>query len=180
MSVSAPDILATPHSPKGDHPVTTINMRVFHTNNFRDAHFDPPGTHPVTEVFRYTVDPTEFPHSGVDVSGFDATTDDQLDVYLLDHAFMLFNVGDDPMFVDPPDQRALDYRAPKNRSLSIGDVVAIHDRFYQCSARSGWVLLDERPVVKPDEHEPTSTPYVPAEDEPDPDAGLTADQEGIA
>lgn len=41
-----------------------------------------------------------------------------------DSVFMLLNIGDDPQY-GPPDPRAVEYRARGNRSLSIGDVIAL-------------------------------------------------------
>lgn len=40
----------------------------------------------------------------------------------MDVAYRLLNVGDDPDF-GTPDPQALDYRAARNRSLSVGDVL---------------------------------------------------------
>ena len=38
--------------------------------------------------------------------------------------YELLNIGDDPSF-GPPDPRAVEYRARRNRSLSVGDVIEI-------------------------------------------------------
>ena len=47
------------------------------------------------------------------------------DVFTLaEHAFMIFNVGDDPSFGEP-NPLAVEYRSRKNRSLSVGDVVLV-------------------------------------------------------
>jgi hypothetical protein len=46
--------------------------------------------------------------------------------------FDLFNIGDDPRF-GTPDPRALAYRARGNRSLSVGDVLALTD------SAGGWI-----------------------------------------
>jgi hypothetical protein len=135
----------------------TINVRVFHTNNFRDAHFDPPGTHPVTEVFRYTVEIDEL--AGFGLAGDLDDGDTSNDLCVCNHAWVLFNIGDDPdTYGQDPDARALDYRRRRNRSLSIGDVVAVEERYYQ-AASVGWEPLPDAPRVDPDGHEPTSTPY---------------------
>lgn len=48
--------------------------------------------------------------------------------------YRLFNVGDDP-HMGQPDERAIAYRHHRNRSLSIGDVIAIPgetDYWYAC------------------------------------------------
>jgi hypothetical protein len=42
----------------------------------------------------------------------------------LERVYHLLNVGDDPTF-GTPDPQALTYRAAKNRSLSVGDVVVL-------------------------------------------------------
>jgi hypothetical protein len=63
------------------------------------------------------------------------------DVDLVESAFQLCNVGDDPEFGDP-DQRAIRYRNRGNRSLSIGDIVAVDGRFYACQ-RIGWRRITE-------------------------------------
>ena len=59
--------------------------------------------------------------------------------------FELFNVGEDPAF-GPPHPRAVDYRRCGNRSLSVGDVVAVDGRFYAC-ASTGWAALKDRPLI---------------------------------
>lgn len=121
--------------------MTTI--RVFHNNDFRDgmvfgfqpAPYEVEGTelpaHTVTEVFSYTALPDD-PHP-------------------VQFAYTLTNVGEDPDFFDPPDPRAVQYRERANRSLSVGDVVAVHDdergtRWYAC-AHAGWDDLDQAPVI---------------------------------
>lgn len=117
-------------------------IRVFHNNFFRDGSvfgYQPEPyrvgdvkmpAHTVTEVYRYSS--SEFS-----------------DVEVLEAAFHLFNVGDDPAFVDRPDPRAVEYRDRGNRSLSKSDVVAIGDthnaRWYACA--SGWDRLDHPPVI---------------------------------
>ncbi len=59
--------------------------------------------------------------------------------------FELFNVGEDPAF-GPPHPRGVDYRRCGNRSLSVGDVVAVDGRFYAC-ASTGWAALKDRPLI---------------------------------
>jgi hypothetical protein len=54
-----------------------------------------------------------------------------------ERAFHLFNVGDDPDF-GTPDQRALAYRAARNRSLSTGDAVLI-----RIGQAQHWIALGE-------------------------------------
>ncbi|WP_370973915.1 hypothetical protein [Amycolatopsis sp. cg9] len=106
-------------------------VRVFHNNHAHDKFlrgYESGQT--VTEVFTYTTRPQGDTH----------------DHTLADEAFELFNIGDDPQF-GTPDPRALDYRARRNRSLSIGDVLGIDGRFYSCDA-SGWRELPEAPPVK--------------------------------
>lgn len=43
---------------------------------------------------------------------------------LCEALFELLNIGDDPQRVTAPDPRAVEYRARRNRSLSVGDVVS--------------------------------------------------------
>lgn len=119
-------------------------VRVFHNNNPRDGMvfgFQPATyqvgdtdqpAHTVTEVFSYTALP-EDPHP-------------------VQFAYDLCNVGDDPAFFDPPDPRAVEYRDRANRSLSVGDVVAVHDdegctRWYACPSL-GFDALDQAPVIE--------------------------------
>jgi hypothetical protein len=52
------------------------------------------------------------------------------------HAFRVFNVGDDPDF-GKPDPDAQRYRALGNRSLSKGDVVQVGPTWLACASR-GW------------------------------------------
>jgi hypothetical protein len=51
----------------------------------------------------------------------------------LDRAFRLLNVGHDPDF-GTPDERAVRYRRRRNRSLCVGDVVAVDDTHFVCKA----------------------------------------------
>jgi hypothetical protein len=60
--------------------------------------------------------------------------------------FRLFNVGDDPEF-GTPDPHAIEYRSRGNRSLSVGDVVAVGDRHFAC-ARISWDPIDP-PRIEP-------------------------------
>ena len=60
----------------------------------------------------------------------------QSDDETLEQAFFAFNVGDDPLFGEPL-AVAVEYRAKRNRSLSVGDVVAVDRRLYAC-ASFGW------------------------------------------
>ena len=59
--------------------------------------------------------------------------------------YRLLNIGDDPDF-GTPDPRALDYRARGNRSLSVGDLVAIDGDFHACAA-TGFVPVHHHPAV---------------------------------
>jgi hypothetical protein len=120
----------------------TTTVRVFHNNNPRDGMmlgFQPApymvgGTeqpaHTVTEVFSYPLLP-DAPHP-------------------VQFAYDLCNVGDDPDFFQPPDPRAVEYRDRANRSLSVGDMVAVHDehgtRWYAV-ADAGFDALDPAPVI---------------------------------
>lgn len=67
------------------------------------------------------------------------------DLAACENVFRLLNVGEDPEFGEP-DPAAIAYRARGNRSLSVGDLVSVGDRFYQCG-RFGWTQLDADPVV---------------------------------
>jgi len=62
---------------------------------------------------------------------------------LAEDAFRLFNVGDDPDF-GVPDQRALEYRARGNRSLSVGDVVQV-GATWLAVAGTGFGYLSDAP-----------------------------------
>jgi hypothetical protein len=60
--------------------------------------------------------------------------------------FRLLNIGDDPT-ISAPDPRAVRYRERHNRSLSVGDVVAVDNvTFYACTS-AGWRRLDRVPTV---------------------------------
>ena len=84
---------------------TLARVRVFHTNDFIDACLTGyRAEHTVTEVFAYDV---AAPHTEAEAHA------------LLEEAFHLFNVGDDPEF-GTPDERAVAYRQRRNRSLSNG------------------------------------------------------------
>src|SRR4051812_34243483 len=60
----------------------------------------------------------------------DTTTATVEDEAICEQVFRLLNVGDDPEFNAAIDPRATTYRAQGHRSLSVGDVVAIDDRWY--------------------------------------------------
>lgn len=61
-------------------------------------------------------------------------------VATLEDVYRLFNVGDDPEF-GVPDARALAYRARRNRSLSVGDVVYVGGEWHGC-ASFGWTRIN--------------------------------------
>lgn len=104
-------------------------IRVFHNTN-RAAMLDGYGPDDRTvEVFAY------------DEPAVTAGTTDEESAA---GVYELTNVGDDPSF-GTPDHRALEYRARRNRSLSVGDVIAINGRFYAC-ASSGWTPIS-RPLL---------------------------------
>lgn len=114
-----------------------MRVRIFHNNNPRDAWIDGyvAGRDTVTEVSAYDTQPR--------------------DPEPLSFAFELLNVGHDPDFGQPPDDRALVYRARRNRSLCVGDVIAITDtdhegggprwRFYAVSGQ-GFTAITE-PII---------------------------------
>jgi hypothetical protein len=79
----------------------------------------------------------------VEVTSYTEHGDD--DLALLEEAFRLFNVGHDPD-IGPVDDRALTYRHRGNRSLSVGDVVGIDDRYYTCGS-FGWIRLVGPPTT---------------------------------
>ncbi|GAA1308932.1 hypothetical protein [Saccharothrix xinjiangensis] len=101
-----------------------VGIRVFHNSSDRAMLSGYLGQ-PVVEVLTYQEPPAS--RTG--------------DVDLAESAFQLCNVGDDPEF-GRPDPRAVRYRRRGNRSLSIGDVVAIDGRFYACQ-RIGWRRITE-------------------------------------
>lgn len=118
---------------------SAVRVRVFHNTTTDGRLFGYKPDHQVVEVYSYD-DP--------DVV---ATTRDSA---VADRAFHLFNVGHDPEF-GIPDHRACDYRARGNRSLSMGDVVGIDNRFYAC-ASSGWSPIDTPAMA--DIAQPGTTP----------------------
>lgn len=68
------------------------------------------------------------------------------DTYVLGNVYHLFNVGDDPEWGEPS-PIAVAYRAKRLRSLSVGDVVILDGRAYQCD-HSGWSrLADDQPAT---------------------------------
>ena len=115
-----------------------LHMRVYH-NVARDAAGRPLGMldgyapdHPVALVAEL-----HLPTTGDDLADVAST---------LATVFHLFNVGDDPEF-GTPDPRAVDYRLRGNRSLSVGDVVALGDQHFAC-ARISWDPIDP-PRIEP-------------------------------
>ncbi|MEV0297081.1 hypothetical protein [Nocardia sp. NPDC050710] len=62
------------------------------------------------------------------------------DAQILEYQFELFNNQ-----IESAHAHA--YSAAGNRSLSVGDVVSIEDRYYQCEA-SGWTRLDTTPRLE--------------------------------
>ncbi|RAS59502.1 hypothetical protein C8D87_114114 [Lentzea atacamensis] len=100
-------------------------IRVFHNNHATASGYAPGQS--VTEVFTYVED-------GLD------------DHVLLGRAFDLFYIGHDPEF-GTPDRRAVEYRDRGNRSLAVGDVVAIDDRFYAFD-HVGCPQVIERPPIR--------------------------------
>jgi hypothetical protein len=107
-------------------PYAPVAVRVFLTNNFRDACLSGyQAHHSVTEVFTYTT------------ARAAAATDE----VLLEEVFRLFNVGDDPDCFGAPDARAVAYRRCGNRALSVGDVACLGNLYFACQP-SGWDLID--------------------------------------
>ena len=130
----------------------TTTIRVFHNNNPRDGmvfSFQPAPYH---------LGDTELPaHTVTEVFSYTALPDDQ---HPLQFAYDLCNIGDDPSFFDPPDPRAVEYRDRGNRSLSVGDVVAVHDeergtRWYAV-AGTGFDALTQAPLIQNAEHDGTT------------------------
>jgi hypothetical protein len=78
------------------------------------------------------------------------------DMVTLDEIWRLLNVGEDPAF-GTPDERAVAYRANRNRSLSLGDVVAIGPRWYALTRREGWAQITEPADISYDSHEGTTS-----------------------
>ena len=133
------------------HALTTT-VRVFHNNNPRDGMVF--GFQPTP----YQVGDTKQPaHTVTEVSSYTARPDDPHPVQF---AFDLCNIGDDPSFFDPPDPRAVEYRDRANRSLSVGDVVAVHDeergaRWYAV-AGAGFDALAQAPLIENAEQDGTT------------------------
>ncbi|MCP2341144.1 hypothetical protein [Actinomadura rupiterrae] len=117
-----------------------VTVRVFH-NTATDADGHALGfdgyrpEHPVVEVWQLPV-PTAPP----------------LDI--CERVYQLLNIGDDPDFGDP-DLRAVGYRRRRNRSLSVGDCLAVGDRFYAV-APTGFTAIGPPQIT--DQGRPGSTP----------------------
>ncbi len=138
-----PQFSQHPYPRKKRHALTTT-VRVFHNNNPRDGMVF--GFQPTP----YQVGDTEQPaHTVTAVFSYTARPDDPHPVQF---AYDLCNIGDDPFFFDPPDPRAVEYRDRANRSLSVGDVVAVHDtergtRWYAV-ADAGFDALTQVPRIE--------------------------------
>ncbi|KOV84793.1 hypothetical protein [Nocardia sp. NRRL S-836] len=108
--------------------IEAVPVRVFHNNDASASllnGYQPGST--VTEVYLYIEDALD-------------------DHVLLDRAFDLFNIDPDPE-LGAPDERAVEYRSRGNRSLSVGDVVAVGDRFYAVD-HTGWRRLGDQPLIR--------------------------------
>ena len=86
------------------------------------------------------LDGYEHGHALVPVAIFDVDGD-----YPLEQIYHLLNVGDDPQMMGGcPDERAVIYRQNRNRSLSVGDVVALKDGdeiTWSMCASIGWTTI---------------------------------------
>ena len=132
-AAAANDVPTQPMSDSAPRERTTARVRVFHNNEVPESFLRGYETgQTVTEVFAF------------DETNFDPKIHDHLS--LAEHAFELLNIGDDPEF-GTPDQRAVDYRRRGNRSLSVGDVLAIDERFLSCD-RIGFRELDQPPAIQ--------------------------------
>lgn len=145
-----PQFSQHPYPRKKRHALTTT-VRVFHNNNPRDGMVF--GFQPTS----YQVGDTEQPaHSVTEVFSYTARPDDPRPVQF---AYDLCNIGDDPSCFDPPDPRAVEYRDRANRSLSVGDVIAVHDehgtRWYAV-AGAGFDALDQAPLIENAEQDGTT------------------------
>lgn len=85
-------------------------------------------------------------HQVVHVAALELELDTDDPQPALNKTFELLNVGDDPDFYSPPDEQAVAYRARRNRSLSVGDVVEVGGQFYSCQ-RVGWKEQPEPTIV---------------------------------
>lgn len=79
-----------------------------------------------------------------------------------DAVFMLLNIGDDPQF-GTPDPRAVEYRARGNRSLSMGDVIALScgpeaDPDYYAISPAGFIPVGAPNIVTAACHGTTPLP----------------------
>lgn len=125
-------------------------VTIFHHNNPRDARvfgYEQAGPATVTRVFEYSTEHTD-------------------PIAAAEEAFRLFNVGDDPDF-GTPDPRAIAYRRPRNRSLSVGDVVMLRtgdsEVFLACES-IGWVVISEPDVEDMTVHGTTPLGGTPFDD----------------
>ncbi|HTJ68187.1 MAG TPA: hypothetical protein VL551_11710 [Actinospica sp.] len=97
-------------------------------------HYEP--GHPMTVVFTTVIDPG-----------------DLADEVLCEQVFALLNIGHHPAEVGlsaAPDQRAVDYRERGNRSLSVGDTVAVTrgaQTVYYKVAMIGFTQIDAPSIV---------------------------------
>lgn len=66
---------------------------------------------------------------------------DMPDAVLAERVFGLLNVGDDPAF-GTPDDRALAYRLANLRSLSVGDVIELDNRWLAVAGR-GFIPVEQ-------------------------------------
>lgn len=96
-----------------------LNAIVFHNLDSHFMHYEP--GHRLVPVFEH-----EFQN--------DHTYD------ILNHLWWLLNVGDDPD-LGGPHPLATEYRARRNRSLSVGDVVKLGDDWWTV-ADFGWDPID--------------------------------------
>lgn len=72
--------------------------------------------------------------------------------------YRLLNVGDDPEFGEP-DPRAVAYRARRNRSLSISDLVRVGGAWFACAANGFVPASSPRILTGPDAAVYGTAPY---------------------
>ncbi|TVT27908.1 hypothetical protein FNH05_30680 [Amycolatopsis rhizosphaerae] len=129
-------------------PRPPARIRVFHNVSPAAMAFGFDHDDRVVEVYAYD-------EPAVTVS----TTDEEIAAKV----FELFNVGAKAGF-GTPDHRALEYRDRRNRSLSVGDVIAIDGRYYACGS-SGWTSISRPWLDTTPRHgtTPFYSPYTNAE-----------------
>ena len=118
----------------------SYQVTIFHNVNPRDASLGLNRSLVAADNERgYERVTTPCSHKLVPVLTFGWESDREPD---LDKMFRWFNIGADPTEAEAIKLLVAEYRIRRNRSLSVGDVIQVGDKFYAC-ASAGW---DEVPA----------------------------------